>query len=208
MTGCPLMEDTWEVNSKPCWKFLGCWRKSLGLDPIPLKQCWEQLCILHGNKIKFCSWSLLLWIELLRSLLSRLLLILWKLGLITRISNIIGVGHNSGNRVISLILLLRPTFHHTHFLVVLLGTVNGSTFFDQMSFTDSFFQTHTHCYYVCEVVGFPWNHILIKKLIQSLQENLGQLFLFQRWMNFCGKISPALCWNKMCLTINLKEFWW
>jgi len=163
------MEDTWKVSSKLWWQFLGYWWRSLSLDPIPFEQHWEQLCILHGNWIKFCSWSLLLWIELLKSRLLRLLLILllilWKLMLITRILNIIGNGHNSGNRVINWILLLRQTFHHTHLLIFVLKIVSGNIFFDQTSFLDPLFNTRTHSQHPCKVAGCTCNHMLFIKLI-------------------------------------------
>jgi hypothetical protein len=66
------------------------------VDQIPLKQSWKQLCILHENRIDLSPWSLLL----------RQLLVLLKLGLITRILNSVGDGLNSSNRVRNRILLL------------------------------------------------------------------------------------------------------
>jgi len=89
-------------------------------------------------------------------------------------------------------MLLRPTIHHTHFLVFLLRTISRITFSNQTSFSDSIFKTHAHGHHLYEVPGCTCNHILIIKLIQSLQENLSQLFLFQRWTDLCSEISLTL----------------
>ncbi|KEH37763.1 transmembrane protein, putative [Medicago truncatula] len=89
MTRCPLMEDTIEVGPIPSWQFLRHTRRWSGLDKLPPKQIGEQHSIFHGNQIK-------LWLS--RSLLSRLLLILLKLGLIAWILNNIGDGPKGGNR--------------------------------------------------------------------------------------------------------------
>jgi len=156
MTLCPLMENTKEIRSQSSRQFLRYWRRWPGLDEVSLKQIVKQLCILHRNRI-------ILWCFL--SLLLRLLLILLKLGLITRIWNIISNRHNSGNMVISLILLLRMTFHHTHFLVFVLEIITGNTFFDQTSFSDPFFNTHAHSHHLREVAGCTCKHMLIIELI-------------------------------------------
>jgi len=100
MTWCPLMEGTREVGPIPSWQFLRHPRRWSGLNKVLLKQIGKQLCIFYGNRIK-------LWLS--RSLLFGLLLTLLKLGLITRILNNIYDRHNSGNRMISQILLLRLT---------------------------------------------------------------------------------------------------
>jgi hypothetical protein len=152
------MEGIGKVRSIPNRQSFRHPRRCSGLDKVLLKQSGKQLCIFHRNQIiLLCFLDTILRGELLRSLLSRLLLILLlillKLGLITQILNGIGSGHNSGDMLIYWIPFLRPTFHHTHFMLFLLGTVNGNTFFDQTSFSDPFFQTHTHVHHLCEVTG-------------------------------------------------------
>jgi len=138
------------------------------VDQIPFKKPWKQICITYRNRMNLSSWSLM----------SRLLLIFLKLGLITRTLNNICDRHNSGDRVTSQILLLRLTLHPIHFLIFVLEIISGNIFFDQTSFSDPLFNTHTHNQHTCEVAGCTCNHMLLIKLIQSIQENLGQLFLF------------------------------
>ena len=133
------------------------------MDQIPFKQPWKQICITHRNRMNLSSWSLLL--------------ILMKLGLITRTLNNICDRHNSDDMVISQILLLRLTLHPTHFLIFVLGIISGNTFFDQTSLSDPFFNTHAHGHRLCEAAECICKHMLIIGLIQSLQENLGKLFL-------------------------------
>jgi len=156
MTWCPLMEGTRKVGPIPSWQFLRHARRWSGLNKVLFKQTGKQLCIFHGNRIK-------LWLS--RSLLSGLLLILLKLGLITRIWNNISNRHNSGNRVINRILLLRLTFHQTHSLIFVLGIISVNTFFDQTSFSDPFFNTHAYGHHLREVVGWTCKHMLIIELI-------------------------------------------
>jgi len=95
------------------------------------------------------------------SLLSRLLLILLKLGLINRTLNNICDRHNGGDRVIRQILLLRLTLHSTHFLIFVLGIISGNTFFDQTSLSDPFFNTHAHGHHLCEAAGYTCKYMLI-----------------------------------------------
>jgi len=140
MTRCPLMEGTREVRSPPIRQPFKPPRRRSGLDKVLLKQSRKQLCILHKNQIIMrCFLSMILWIELLRSLLSRLLLILLKPGLITWILCSICDRNNNDNRVLSRILSLRPTCQHTHFPIFLIGNISGNTFFNQTSFSDPFF---------------------------------------------------------------------
>ena len=125
------MESTKEVGPVSGWQFCWYWKRCLGVDQIPFKQSWKQICITHRNRINLSSWSLL----------SRLLLTLLKSGLITQTLNISYDRHNSGNRVISQILLLRLTFHQTHSLIFVLGIITRNTFFDQTSFSGPFFNS-------------------------------------------------------------------
>ena len=88
----------------------GCY--NAGLDKVLVKQNRKQLCVLPRNQIiLWCFLNTILKGELLRSLVSRLLLVpllmLLKLGLITQISNNVGGGHNIDNMLISRIPSLR-----------------------------------------------------------------------------------------------------
>jgi len=162
------MEGTREVSPISWWQYCRYWKRYHGVDQIPFKQPWKQICITHRNRMNLSSWSLL----------SRMLLILLKLGLTTRTLNNICDRHNNGDRVISQILFLRMTLHHTHLLIFVLKIVDENNFFDQTSLSDPFFNTHVHNHHLCEAAGCNCKHMLIIGLIQSLQENLGQLFLF------------------------------
>jgi len=143
MIGCPLTEDTKEVRSIPTWQSFRHPRRRPSLDKILVQQGGKQLCIFHRNQI-ILWWFLntILRGELLLSLLSRLLVILLKLGLITWILNNIGGGHNIGDMLINRIRSLRSPFHHNHLLLFLLETVDGSTFYGQSSFLDPLLIVH------------------------------------------------------------------
>ena len=99
--------------------------------------------------------------------------------------------------------MLRLTLHNTHFLIFVLETVSGNTFFDQTSFSDPLFKTHTHDDHLCKVVRSTSNHFLVIELIQSVQENLGQFFLFQRWTNLCAKsLHRCICFEGIIIILG------
>lgn len=113
MVGCPLMEGIREIKSIPNRQIPRNPKRRFGLDKVLLEQGGKQLLIPYRHWIKL--WhplNIILWGKLLGSLLSRpsliLLLILLKMGLITRILNNVGGGHNNIEMLITRIPLLRP----------------------------------------------------------------------------------------------------
>ena len=72
ITGCPLVEDTWEVNSKRADNFLGIGGGALVWTQFLSNNVGSNSAYFMRIRSNFCPWSMFLWIELLRSLLSRL----------------------------------------------------------------------------------------------------------------------------------------
>ncbi|KAK2393253.1 hypothetical protein QL285_055219 [Trifolium repens] len=63
----------------------------------------------------------------------------------------------------------------------------------QTSFSDSFLETHSHCYHLGKIVWRTGHHLLVIEWTESIKKQLAQLFFFQRWTDLCSKFSPPLC---------------
>ena len=114
MTRCPLMEITREVRSPPIRQLVRYPRKCSGLDKVILKQGGKELHIFHRNWI-ILWWflSMILWIELLRSLLSRLLYAQWLALLLEPLLELWRILHNCQWRYhVSSLLYLFPKCYH------------------------------------------------------------------------------------------------
>src|SRR3954462_2891176 len=51
---------------------------------------------------------------------------------------------------------------------------------------------HPHVYHFGEITWSTSNHAFIIKRTESIQKDLGHLFLFQRWINLSSSFSPSL----------------